>query len=34
MNLYELSIKFMTKEEAEQWLDNDEYEKYLEAGYS
>ncbi len=34
MNLHELPIKFMTKEEAEQWLDDDEFEKYLEAGYS
>lgn len=34
MNLHELPIKFMTKEEVEQWLDNNEYEKYLEAGYS
>lgn len=24
MNLHELPIKFMTKEEAERWLDNDE----------
>lgn len=34
MNLHELPIKFMTKEEAAQWLDNDEYKKYLEAGYN
>ena len=34
MNLHELPIKFMTKEEAAQWLDNDEDEKYIEAGYS
>lgn len=34
MNLHEPPIKFMTKEEAAQWLDNDECEKYLEAGYS
>lgn len=30
MNLHELPIKFMTKEEAAQWLDNGEYKKYPE----
>lgn len=30
MNLHELPIEFMTKEEAAQWLDNDEYKKYPE----